>query len=1221
METKQMEQVISNPEQIHARRLALALTGVSLLAPVLGLMGWLCGLPLLASYGGKFIPMAPSTGVCFIVLASIQFWRLSASPAPGANRGVELAGWVIAAYGFLVFFASLSGLPLNPDNLLLGELGSLGGYRLGRMSPITGFLFLLTGIAQSDGVHDQSRARSANLRRALAPLASAIVLLSGAIFTLGYALGAPLLYESSYTIPLALPTAITFLLLGGGMTITALFYSPLTDRWRQRLKDMPIGLQLRLGLGLILAFVILIGSMADRKSDLMFLQVKTMYDHPLKVRRAICILGADIMGMRLEMRNLLAAGDDRERESALVEIEIHKLSAGRQLAILEDLYLGPPRDLVTLRNEFATWDTIRTETIRLLRAGKRSEALARSKPGGVGISEAERVQNQLKTIDEFARTKGDQLYQAALAQNESLNREIIVIVSLILLFSLLVAWLLMEGIKNPLKQLTAAAEQFREGRLETRSKYSSDNEFGALSAAFNAMAETVASQMRINGQAAELAEIMVRESEARPFCRALLQALVAHTGSQIGAIYLLNRQKTEFEHFESLGLGEERRASFSAHAREGEFGLALASGKMHRLSDIPADTAFTFTTVSGQLRPREIVTLPLQSGQETVAIISLANLRGYDAHAIRLLETVLAAIAARTNGVLLFRRGQELAERLERQNIELLAQQQEMSAQAQELTSQNIELERQKEQLDAANRLKSAFLSNMSHELRTPLNSVIALSGVLRRRLEKSIPEDEFGYLEVIERNGRNLLAMINDILDLSRIEAGREEFNLGQFSLHALVDEVVEMIAPQAREKEIILDNQVSAGLPALTSDSDKIRHILQNLVGNAVKFIEAGSVTISARQVGAELEVAVRDTGIGIAAEQLPHIFEEFRQADDSNSRKYGGSGLGLTIAKKYATLLHGAITVESTPGQGSTFTLRLPLDFSAAGARVSRLPPDNSGPALAQPLELSAQGQTILLVEDNEPAVIQISDILLTQGYRVRVARNGQEALAQIELALPEAMILDLMMPEMDGFEVLKQLRASERSFSLPVLILTAKHVTKEELSVLKGNHIHQLIQKGDIGRKALLEAVARMVTPAEEKFLPPPRRRRALRPGKPLILVVEDNPDNLLTVQALLKESYELIAAEDGLAGLEQARLHQPDLILMDLALPLMDGFAALAALRAEEDLAHIPVVALTARAMKGDRETILAHGFDGYISKPIDAELLRHTLREVLDERQ
>ncbi|MEI8189416.1 MAG: response regulator [candidate division NC10 bacterium] len=978
-----------------------------------------------------------------------------------------------------------------------------------------------------------------------------------------------------------------------------------------KLKDLKIGAQLRLGLGLILVLVVFLAIMAWVQTEELWLQTKGLYDHPLLVRRAVGELKADILSMHRDMKDLILAKNEQERQSVIPGIDTSEADAFQQFDLLYDRYLGDRKDIDDARNDFIQWKSIREETIRLLRAGKVTEAAARTKSSGGGGAQVETLMGHVQKISDYARNRGDQFYRDAQALNSSLNRQLAVIVAFILLLSLIIAWLLLKGIKTPLAELTVVTEQFRQGKLEVRSRYASANEFGTLSTSFNTMADAIQTQMQINENAAQLAGVMLREEEVKAFCRELLKALLQHTGSQVGAVYFLNEAKTAFEHFDSIGLGAGGRAAFSASELEGELGAALATRQLQRITGIPADTRFAFAAVSGEFTPREILTIPILSGSEVTAVISLASVRAYDAPSVQLINDIWNVLTARVNGVLAFRKIKDFAERLEYQNREL-------DVQADELTEQNAELEMQKRQLDEANRLKSAFLSNMSHELRTPLNSVIALSGVLNRRLANTIPAEEYGYLEVIERNGKNLLALINDILDLSRIEAGREEISLSLYSLRELTGEIVEILEPQAQEKGIALLNQISGDLPPITSDLAKCRHILQNLVGNAVKFTEAGTVEISARPAGDEIHITVRDTGIGIAADQLPYIFEEFRQADDSASRKYGGTGLGLAIARKYALLLRGGITVESTPGQGSTFTLRLPLALEMPGDGETAEAESHSGAAAGQPPSLSGQGQYLLLVEDSEPVVIQMTDILTRNGYRVQVARNGHEALAQIEKSLPDAVILDLMMPEVDGFEVLKTIRSVERTAHLPVLVLTAKYVTREELSFLKGNRIHQLIQKGDIGRSGLLAAVARMVASLPEKPAPPLRRsRRPAHPGKPVVLVVEDNLDNLRATKALLQESYQVMEAEDGQAGVEQARRHQPDLILMDIVMPVMDGVQALQEIRKDDTLQDIPVIAVTSSAMTGDREEILAYGFDGYLSKPIDEELLKKTLHQVL----
>ncbi len=990
-----------------------------------------------------------------------------------------------------------------------------------------------------------------------------------------------------------------------------------------KLKDVRIGVQLRIGMGAILVLVALLGATAWFQANTLWRETRDLYEHPLKVQRALGEIRADILSMQGRTKDLVLADNDPERAPIIQGMDMDDADAVRKFDILYDRYMGPRSDVDEAYNDFIQWRAVRAETLRLLRNGKLDEATARIKPAGLSSDYVKILKDHVRTISDFAIKKGDQFYQAAQKEKEALLLRLGVVLGIILLVSTGLSYLLLQGIRTPLKDLTSAAEQYRNGNNDARSRYVSANEFGILAAAFNDLAQTV--QMEIQGKehAAQMADAMLREEALRPFCRELLKTLLQYTGSQIGAVYLLNESKTDFEHFESIGMDSAGRASFSAGEMEGEFGASLATHRIQRITDIPDDTRFVFTSVSGNLVPRDILTIPILSGPDVVAVISIAGVRSYSEQAVRLVNDIRHVISARLNSVLAFARIRAFSEKLEHQNRELEAQKMELMLQTDELSEQNIELDLQKKQLDEANRLKSTFLSNMSHELRTPLNSVIALSSVLIRRLQGTVPDEEYGYLEVIERNGKNLLSLINDILDLSRIEAGRQEITLSRFSVTELVEDITAMIEPQAREKGIALLNHIPGDLPPIRSDFSKCRHILQNIVANAVKFTEEGTVRISAVQMDDTVRIAVADTGIGIAADRISCIFDEFRQADESTTRKYGGSGLGLSIAGKYATLLHGGIAVESTPGKGSTFTIRLPLTCDAPGMD----PAENESRALdADPPQTGfpdCRGKCILLVEDSEPAVIQMTDILSGYGCRVLVARNGKEALERIENTLPDAMILDLMMPEVDGFEVLKQIRGAEKTARLPVLILTAKHVTREELNFLKGNHIHQLIQKGDINKAGLLAAIGEMVFPRDKDRVP-----RTLHPpdatqhsdilrniGKPTVLVVEDNPDNMKTVKAMLQDTCIVIEAADGRQGVEQAAAHAPDLILMDISLPGMDGFKAFDAIRSLDALRHIPIIALTASAMKGHREKFLTYGFDDYIPKPIDGNRLETIIHD------
>jgi signal transduction histidine kinase/DNA-binding response OmpR family regulator/HAMP domain-containing protein len=972
-----------------------------------------------------------------------------------------------------------------------------------------------------------------------------------------------------------------------------------------KLKDMKVGAQLRLGLGLVFAGVIALGAVAWNQADQLWQETSGLYEHPLMVCRALGELKSDILLMHLGMKDLVSAGTEQERQVSLESLAAAEADANLQFDAVTAKYLGPRADIDDARGAFIRWNAVRAETVRLLREGKTAEAAARTRATGAGGAQRAKVLTEIRALSDFSVKRSDKFYADAQQHKTRLQARLWLMLGAILLLLLGASYFLLKAIREPLAELTSAMEKYGQGRLDARSRYASANEFGVLSSFFNLLADTVQREMQSKERAAVITGVMLKDADPRVFCRELLGSMLELTGSQAGAVYLRNDKKTDFEHFESIGLTEAGRAPFSASGSEGEFGAALALRKIQRVTAIRPDTRFVFRAVSGGLLPREIVTIPIFSGAEAVAMISLSSVKEYSAEAVRLLDDTWVMITARVNGILALLQLQATAVKMEKQNAEL-------AAQNDEITEYNIELELQKKQLAEASRLKSSFLSNMSHELRTPLNSVIALSGVLSRRMSGKMPEEEYGYLEVIERNGKSLLSLINDILDLSRIESGREEISLRRFSVRELAAEVIEVVAPLAREKKLSLVNSVGEDLPYLHSDFEKCRHILQNIVSNAVKFTGEGRVEIAAEPAGEAVKITVTDTGIGIAAENLRLIFDEFRQADESTTRLYGGTGLGLSIAKNYAALLRGAIEVRSELGRGSVFTLTLPLALAGQAQAPGQHSAPSRGPQRPAP---EGKGRRILVVEDSEPAVIQLKDVLEGQGYAVQTARNGREALERVADAVPDAMILDLMMPEVDGFGVLRAIRGAERTSRLPVIILTAKHVTREELSFIKGNHVHQLIQKGDINKEDLLAAVGKMVEPPAEQARPAPARRKVA--GRPVVLVVEDNPDNMLTVRALLKDTCTVIEAADGLKGLEAAQRHKPDIVLMDISLPLMDGIAAFKALRAEATLRHIPVIALTARAMKGDHEEILAHGFDGYLSKPVDAQILAKTIRDII----
>jgi len=985
------------------------------------------------------------------------------------------------------------------------------------------------------------------------------------------------------------------------------------------IRNIKIITQLQIGFSILLLFVFMLGVISFLQSNKIQQQTEIMYSHPLKVRQALGSLKADILSMRLENRNLMLAKNLTEQQTAVKLMEISSDDVQRQFAILRELYLGPSTDIEIAYNAFISWKISRDENTKLALSGKIEEVKESVlSTGTVGILR-DNMLASIKVIDDFAVKKADLLYANSKTLFIRMNRQMILLLITITLFILLVSYILLMAVRKPIDELIQVTKRFHDGDLDARSTYTSKNEFGILSESFNKMVDNIQVKNSLDEKFSTLASLMLSEYDTKKFFHSTLNVLADQTGSQMAAIYLLSENKKQFDHFESIGVDENARRSFSAEHFEGEFGTVLSTQQVHHLFDIPENTRFVFQTVNGKFIPSEIITIPIIVNNEVVAILSLASINKYSQQSLLLINRIHITLCSRVEGILAYHKVNKMRQKLELQNSELETQKTELATQSNELIEQNTELEMQKNLLGEANRLKTNFLSNMSHELRTPLNSVIALSGVLNRRLAKRIPDEEYSYLEVIERNGKHLLNLINDILDISRIESGREEVEITTFKPCSLVNELINMIQPQAKQKNIDLLKVGGDCEVSISSDADKCSHILQNLIANAVKFTEKGKVQVTVAQIDTKIAITVADTGIGITEDHLLHIFDEFRQADSSTSRRFGGTGLGLAIAKKYANLLGGTISVKSTSGSGSEFTLLLPLRY----AIKNRILDIESETVLNtkinfQSLKLASNetSKTILLVEDSEPAIIQMKDFLEDSGYHILVAHDGAEALGTIEKTIPDAMILDLMMPDIDGFEVLKILRNAEQTAHIPVLILTAKHITKEELQFLKRNNIHQLIQKGDVNRDELLNAVVTMVTPKKAETV---SHRSGLQKieGKPVVLIVEDNPDNMITVKAILSSDFTVLEAIDGYSSIEMAKKHLPHLILMDIALPDIDGITAFKAIRKDAQLQHTPIIALTASAMLEDRESILAHGFDAFIVKPIDNELFFNTINEVL----
>ena len=480
-----------------------------------------------------------------------------------------------------------------------------------------------------------------------------------------------------------------------------------------------------------------------------------------------------------------------------------------------------------------------------------------------------------------------------------------------------------------------------------------------------------------------------------------------------------------------------------------------------------------------------------------------------------------------------------------------------------------------RDQAEAMSRTKSSFLANMSHELRTPLNAIIGYSEILQENAADKEDKEPIDDLQKIESAGRHLLELINNILDLSKIEAGKMDAFIEEVDIQALVKEALSIVKPLADKNENIIEVICPADIGSFRSDQTKVKQCLLNLLSNANKFTSKGRLTLTvAREDNSRVCFCVSDTGVGMTEEQLGRLFEAFSQTDVSTTKRFGGTGLGLAITKHFCTMLGGDVTVESTPGAGSTFIIKLPHQGVVPGAVES--------PA---PAAVTADGRTTVLVVDDDPTVRSLlAKTLEKEGYRVISARNGIEALALAREHRPQAITLDVLMPQMDGWRALKELKDDVELRDIPVIMVTVLN---------------------ERGMAIPLGAADFVTKPVDRQRLAAILRDHCASCSSASILVVEDDlPTRETLCRSVVSMGYVAHVAVNGRNALDWLGNHPaPSLILLDLMMPEMDGFEFLQKLRKRPEFVDVPVIVVTAleltaedvRILSGQTERIIAKG--------------------------
>lgn len=726
-----------------------------------------------------------------------------------------------------------------------------------------------------------------------------------------------------------------------------------------------------------------------------------------------------------------------------------------------------------------------------------------------------------------------------------------------------------------------------------------------------------------------LAAAMMGDKSVEELSDSILAFLAQYLGFQAGALF--KGEKGHFYRAAALGIPGDAAVTVRFDVKEGLLGKVAADGRPMIVRDVP-DGYLTIGSALGRDKPRHLVLVPAHADDVVNAVIELGFLHPVDDLALELLDqaspsigialrsaryrTELQAVLEETqrqaeelqvqseelrvSNEELEEQGRALKEsqtRLEQQQVELEQTNSQLEEQAQTLETQRDELERtgaavalKARELEQASQYKSDFLANMSHELRTPLNSLLILSKLLGDNADGNLSSEQVKFAQTIQSSGNDLLTLINDILDLSKIEAGHVEVRPESVPLQRLTGDLRQLFQPVADERNLDFEITVAKDCPAIIeTDRQRLEQILKNLLSNAFKFTETGGVRLAVAPAGSDgVAFAVTDTGIGIPREQQLSIFEAFRQADGTISRRYGGTGLGLSISRELSRLLGGAVTLESRVGEGSTFTITIPRTYDPTHVAPPEQPapvetPPSPAPARQQrskPLlqmveddrdQLAGARRVLLVVEDDDKFAAIVRDLSRELGFQCLVAGTAEEALKLARRFKPSAVVLDVGLPDESGLMVLDRLKRDDATRHIPIHVISAADHSQTALSLGAIGYMVKPVKRDDL---------AEVLKTLQEKLTSTVRR----------VLIVEDDEVQRDAVGKLLSSGdVETVGVGTAAECLEQLKQQTFDCMVLDLSLPDASGYSLLETLSQDDDHAFPPVIVYTGHDLSADDE--------------------------------
>jgi len=750
-------------------------------------------------------------------------------------------------------------------------------------------------------------------------------------------------------------------------------------------------------------------------------------------------------------------------------------------------------------------------------------------------------------------------------------------------FAVALGFVLTRSITKPVRLLIGGTRNIMSGKFETIDLKRSD-ELGELANDFNKMSIILRDNYHRLNAYSELVTSLNTSTVEETVEQSSLELICHHVGASVGALYLFNeKNRSRLELVAGYGLQNQGAQVKSYALGEGIPGQCAREKKMLEVNDLPGTADFAIDTGLVTVAPRYVIAVPIAFQEEVLGTIVLGSMSPFD----ELKKDILTNSAPQIGIAVTNVRNVEATQKLS----------QEIAKKNEELNAKNIELEK-------AYKVKSDFLSSMSHELRTPLNSIIGFTSILLSPQGDPLSDDQKKALEKVLRNGKHLLQLINDILDFSKIESGRMPINIETEEVESVVAGAITTVESLVRSKNLQLMQSISRDLPKLRTDVLKVKQILVNLLSNAAKFTDHGMISIRVAPSNGMIKFEVEDTGIGIEEKNLELVFQEFQQIDSSSTRKYQGTGLGLPISRRLARMLGGDLLVKSQYGKGSVFTLLLPPEFpeELKTKFVVSVPPV-SPPHVPVRIEKKKEETPVpdraqILCIDDDPDVLEIlRNYLIPEGYSVVTAMSGDEGIEMAAKLKPNLITLDIMMPKKDGWQVLRELKRSQETKDIPVLIHSM--IDNKPLAISLG--AHDVLPK-PVDAQQLLSVV-----------------RKVSRSAKEFVLVVDDSEDFCETVMRMLQgDGITARCAYNGREALEIIRKDSPALILLDLLMPVMDGFQFIRELQENERWKNIPVVILSAKEITPEEQEELNKRIVEFMHKrDFSREALSKTVNRIL----